>query len=119
MIRTLQKLPPFNSHVVGQNAAPIAGSPEKALNFFSFESATASCVSSGDLVATFSDVCGSRLVSAGTPRFVLDPTIVTPVSSSSAQFEFRMLNAKSREERINLELGLCELLLGSIVLSRD
>ena len=48
---------------------PIAGSPEKALNFFSFESATASCVSSGDLVATFSDVCGSRLVSAGTPRF--------------------------------------------------
>ena len=31
----------------------------------------------------------------------------------------RMLNAKSREERINLELGLCELLLGSTVLSRD
>ena len=30
-----------------------------------------------------------------------------------------MLNAKSREERINLELGLCELLLGSTVLSRD
>ena len=59
------------------------------------------------MVATFSDVCGSRLVSAGTPRFVLDPTIVTPaLSSSSAQFEFRMLNAKSREERINLELGL-------------
>ena len=77
-------------------------------------------MSSGDLVATFSDVCGSRLVSAGTLRFVLDPTIVTPaLSSSSAQFEFRMLNAKSREERINLELGLCELLLGSTVLSRD
>ena len=75
---------------------------------------------SGDLVATFSDVCGSRLVSAGTPSFVLDPTIVTPaLSSSSAQFEFCMLNAKSREERINLELGLCELLLGSTVLSRD
>ena len=67
-------------------------------------------MSSGDLVAAFSDVCGSRLVSAGTPdtaRFVLDPTIVTrALSSSSAQFEFRMLNAKSREERINLELGL-------------
>ena len=62
----------------------------------------------------------ARLVSAGTPRFVLDPTIVTPaLSSPSAQFEFRMLNAKSREERINLELGLCELLLGSTVLSRD
>ena len=29
--------------------------------FFSFESATASCVSSGDLVATFSDVCWSGL----------------------------------------------------------
>ena len=113
-------MPPFNSHIVGQNAAPIAGSPEKALNFFSFESATGSCVSSGDLVATFSDVCGSRLVSAGTPRFVPDRTIVTPaLSSSSAQFDFRMLNAKSREERINLELGLCELLLGSTVLSRD
>ena len=121
MIRTLQKLPPFNSHVVGQNAAPHCRIPGKGSDFFfSFESATASCVSSGDLVATFSDVCGSRLVSAGTPRFVLDPTIVTPaLSLSSAQFEFRMLNAKSREERINLELGLCELLLGSTVLSRD
>ena len=63
-----------------------------------------------------------RLVSAGTPSFVLDPTIVTAgpaLSSSSAQFEFCMLNAKSREEKINLELGLCELLLGSTVLSRD
>ena len=122
MIRTLQKLPPFHSTAtsLAKTQLPIAGSPEKALNFFSFESATASCVSSGDLVATFSDVCGSRLVSAGTPRFVLDPTIVTPaLSSSSGQFEFRMLNAKSREERINLELGLCELLLGSTVLSRD
>ena len=29
-----------------------------------------------------------------------------------------MLNAKSREERINLELRLCEFLLGSSVLSR-
>ena len=33
------------------------------------------------------------------------------LSSSSAQFDFNMLNAKSREERINLELRLCELLL--------
>ena len=121
MIRTLQKLPPFNSHVVGQNAAPHCRIPGKGSEFFSFESATASCVSSGYLVATFSDVCESRLVSAGTPRFVLDPTIVTPALSSysGAQFEFCMLNAKSREERINLELGLCELLLGSTVLSRD
>ena len=61
-------------------------------------------------MATFNDVCWSRLVSAGTPSFVLDPTTVTPaLSSSSAQFDFRMLNAKFREERINLELGLCEL----------
>ena len=56
----------------------------------------------------------------GTQSFVLDPTTGTPaLSSSSAQFDFRMLNAKSREERLNLELGLCELLLGSTVLSRD
>ena len=54
-------------------------------------------------MTTFSDVCGSRLVSAGTPRFVLDPTIVTPaLSSSSAQFEFRMLNAKSRDRKNKL-----------------
>ena len=66
-------------------------------------------------MATFSDVYWSRLVSAGTPRFVLDPTIVTPaLSSSSAQFDFRMLNAKSREKRINLELGLCELCLDQL-----
>ena len=58
---------------------PIAESPEKVCTFFSFESATASCVSSGDLVATFSDFCWSGLVSAGTPSFVLDPTTVTPV----------------------------------------
>ena len=71
-------------------------------------------------MATFSDVCWSGLVSAGTPSFVLrvDPTTVTPaLSSSSAQFYFRMLNAKSREERKNLELRLCELLLGSTLLS--
>ena len=31
---TLEKLPPFNSHVVGQNAAPHCRIPGKALNFF-------------------------------------------------------------------------------------
>ena len=51
-------------------------------------------------------------VSSGTSNFVLDPTTVTPaLSSSSAQFDFHILNAKSRGER-NLELRLCELLLG-------
>ena len=69
-------------------------------------------------MATFSDVCWSGLVSAGTPSFVLDPTTVTPaLSSSTAQFDFRILNVNSREERINFELRLGELLLGSTVLS--
>ena len=68
-----------------------------------------------DLVATFSDVCWSGLVSAGTPSFIIDPTTVTPaLSSFSAQFDFRMLNAKSREERINLELRLCGVLLDQL-----
>ena len=56
----------FNSHGWPKRSSPLQDSPEKALIFFSFGSATASCVSSWDLVATFSDVCGSRLVSAGT-----------------------------------------------------
>ena len=56
-------------------------------------------------MATFSNVCGSRLVSAGTPRFVLDPTAAGAVLASSAQFEFRMLNAKSGEERRKNKLG--------------
>ena len=90
---------------------PIAGSSEKALNFFFFwisHCQLCELWSSGDPVATFSDVCWSGLVSAGTSSFVLDPTTVTrALSSSSAQFDFRMLNAKSREERINLELRLC------------
>ena len=47
------------------------------------------------------------------PEFVLEPTtVISALSSSSAQFDFHMLNTKSREERINLELMLCELLLG-------
>ena len=102
-----------------KRSSPLQDSWKRLELFFSFESATASCVSSGDLVATFSDVCWSGLVSAGTPSFVLDPTTVTPAlpSSCSAPFDFRMLNAKSREERIKLELRLCELLLGSTVLS--
>ena len=35
----------------------------------------------------------------------------------STQFDFNMLNAESREERINLALRLCKPLLGSTVLS--
>ena len=64
------------SHVIGQNAASHCRIPGKGSElFFSFESATASCVSSGDLnlVETSSDVCWSRPLSAGTPSFVLDP----------------------------------------------
>ena len=89
--------------LLAKTQLPIAGSPEKALNFFSFESATASCVSSGDLVATFSDVCGSRLVSAGTPRFVLDPTIVTPALSSSSAV--RILHVEREVQRRKNKLG--------------
>ena len=57
-------------------------------------------------MATFSDVCGSRLVSAGTPRFVLDPTIVTPaLSSSSLQRAVRILHVEREVQRRKNKLG--------------
>ena len=87
--RTQQKLPPFNkaATLLVKTQLHIAGSPEKALNYFfsSVESATASCLTSGDLnlVATFSDVCWSGPVSAGTPIFVLDPTTGDPLDQGN------------------------------------
>ena len=92
------KLPPFNKAATSLVKTQLYKDLRKRLwtFFFSFESATASCVSSGDLnlaAATFSDVCWSGPVSAGTQSFVLDPTTVTPaLSSFSAHFDCHMIN---------------------------